>query len=216
MCVFEAARRSAAPSWLTPAISSSSPSSLDSAKVFLGSKRGVTHFSIMLSIVWWSWLLAANGDMLSMSLGRRCGALTALCSSSNGRTELKWFAISLSPFSSFFPGWPSQCRSRYCELRSPLQPPDAVADNGGNCNGVGGRTDGGEGGRRTVKLRKIPPTYRVPAVFATAELRERFRAWPGLGQRPQLCINLFVLLFLELEKAGLSAKFKLKRQKIMR
>ena len=63
-----------------------------------------------------------------------------------------------------------------------------------------------------MKLRKIPPTYRVPAVFATAELRERFRAWPGLGQRPQLCINLFVLLFLELEKAGLSAKFKLKRQ----
>ena len=147
MCVFEAARRSAAPSWLTPAISSSSPSSLDSAKVFLGSKRGVTHFSIMLSIVWWSWLLAANGDMLSMSLGRRCGALTALCSSSNGRTELKWFAISLSPFSSFFPGWPSQCRSRYCELRSPLQPPDAVADNGGNCNGVGGRTDA-DGRRR--------------------------------------------------------------------
>ena len=103
------------------------------ARVFLGSRgdrsSGETHFSIMLSIVWWWWrlppLVAAKGDMLSISLGSRSRTHNTLqFVERSSRTEMVHGRLSSLPLSlPFFPGWPWQRRSRYCELRSLPQPP---------------------------------------------------------------------------------------------
>ena len=69
-------------------------------------------------------LVAAKGDMLSISLGSRCRTHNTLqFVERSSRTEMVHGRLSSLSLSPLLPGWSWQRRSRYCELRSLPQPP---------------------------------------------------------------------------------------------
>ena len=116
-------------------------------RVFLGprgDRSEETHFSIMLSIVWWWWrlppLVAAKGDMLSISLGSRSRTHNTLqFVERSSRTEMVHGRLSSLPLSlPFFPGWP-------CSVVVAIVNCDHCRSRHGNCNGGHGR--GGSDGR---------------------------------------------------------------------
>ena len=114
------------------------------ARVFLGSRgdrSGETHFSIMLSIVWW-WrlplpLVAAKGDMLSISLGSLCRTHNTLqFVERSSRTEMVHGRLSSS-----LPLSPSSPDGRGSVVLAIVNC-DHCRSRHGKCNGGHGQSDG--------------------------------------------------------------------------